>query len=756
MIKKSFKRRLAACVMSLVMIGSVASTTMVQASAAETEFKLTSSEYSAQDLLELDDNTAAFVQDVFDFALDSIPSPLAKFLIKEGMSAFNIRIANEKKDVNNDKEEIKQEIINNCNAVKEAVEDVSKQSDAQYQSLNDKANEALSLEKMKKFNDEYSELNTFYSKVTDRVERECANGKNRLYNGKDSDRMAAYEYIFGKNLDSTYQSGNTSLRKLNDSLCGANDTTKTHALTEWLNYNKNTTQKAYRENGYKFSSLNSAVPDAEQLYNDNKVQLGFAESNIRMSYQTLIALAHAQKEIYEYRDSSEESINNQEITYQNKVLELTKIFYGEVNNNGNKSENINDSFAKAYALNKDVFDNSDEIKVSGVARRITEPSDLIRFMAESAKNGNDVTITLRHNWKASADNGLADIAPGTQAAAEEKGFTPEGGVFIPENGKVLVYGNSHSIDMSLKNNAAVFTLGKNASLSLYNMDIIGGKYGIYTNKTDGAQSADINCSIFDGCATAVNFSANSSGAVNLKLSTFANGSNGAVVIGNNTKYDIQSCEFKSNKTSGSGAALNAGSNGSVSDTKFTRNSSNGNGGAVCGTGEAKFDKCVFNMNSSDSNGGAVCNVYNIHNSIFTANTAKKNGGAFYEDNEKLATIKSTSFVNNSCSGKGGALYFTGTKSKDWIIYSQYRTSTHYEPRDKYDVLTSVSATGNKSDGNNNDIYLNCVVTTNSKWQQAMSRYYEYNIQKADIQIHGAKLNVEAPSSSGYTGKVVYN
>ncbi len=175
---------------------------------------------------------------------------------------------------------------------------------------------------------------------------------------------------------------------------------------------------------------------------------------------------------------------------------------------------------------------------------------------------------------------------------------------------------------------------------------------------------------------------------------------------------LTNCSFRNNSSidkDGTNSDMHGGalyisrkSEVSISDSNFTGNSALGEGGAIYETGESNLTitNSTFESNlanSSSSNGGAISlhsSRLTIINSQFNENTIGKNGGAIYisytssSTLESLVTLKETSFLNNSSSNYGGAIYITSRNTTGQNIQ-----------------LFDCSFTGNNAVGNGGALYL---------------------------------------------------
>jgi predicted outer membrane repeat protein len=162
------------------------------------------------------------------------------------------------------------------------------------------------------------------------------------------------------------------------------------------------------------------------------------------------------------------------------------------------------------------------------------------------------------------------------------------------------------------------------------------------------------------------------GTVNVSTAVFLNNAanfNGGAVFNGGTLNLAGPVAFSSNSVSGSGAGgavyNNTGgiiSAGAGSFVLFEYNSalSGSRGGALYNQGGVSFDSAAFTGNQASAGGGAVSNASGaqayFNNAVFDLNKAA-NGGALYNaGGGRAAVTGSASFISNSASTFGGALY----------------------------------------------------------------------------------------------------
>lgn len=126
-------------------------------------------------------------------------------------------------------------------------------------------------------------------------------------------------------------------------------------------------------------------------------------------------------------------------------------------------------------------------------------------------------------------------------------------------------------------------------------------------------------------------------------------------------------------TYGSSIEVLSGANLALQDCTFAFNTNS----SISATGaKLSINATTFRDNSAThSSGGALVAESShvvIHSSLFTRNTAKKNGGAVYSNGNKARLDISTSqFSENRASESGGALYTAGWIGKQYIYSSNF-------------------------------------------------------------------------------------
>lgn len=186
--------------------------------------------------------------------------------------------------------------------------------------------------------------------------------------------------------------------------------------------------------------------------------------------------------------------------------------------------------------------------------------------------------------------------------------------------------------------------------------------------------------------------------MSLSNSTFID--NVATSEGDAVNYDfamdnkVDNCYFENNQAMGQngGAFTWIFSNGNITNNKFKRNSAVENGGAVY----INLDKLDYLINNQL-----------LLNCSFTDNHAT-NGGAIYNNNYYMIGESTFTFINNSASGNGGAVYCMDNSDLSFSIF--IGNSAGGDGRAVYcnnKVMFFYSSfIGNSAEGNGGAIYCN--------------------------------------------------
>ena len=236
--------------------------------------------------------------------------------------------------------------------------------------------------------------------------------------------------------------------------------------------------------------------------------------------------------------------------------------------------------------------------------------------------------------------------------------------------------------------------------------------------------AGANPLIIDGCYFSNNATLKGGGAFEIDIASMRFEVKNTVFVGNTCKdgAEVGGIIYPS------GGAVSVPSGyGSFTNCKFIENSSNTFGGGVSIRNNTlmkdmpiTFDNCEFDGNKSN-NGGAIGQIKNDHevivtNCVFKNNLAyglekSGNGGGVFAMAElcKGLTIKNSTFVGNTCQGKGGVVwYFTGhlisennrfynnTAYDGGVFYAQYPKAAN----DKELVSLNDVFYGNTADSKN--------------------------------------------------------
>lgn len=169
---------------------------------------------------------------------------------------------------------------------------------------------------------------------------------------------------------------------------------------------------------------------------------------------------------------------------------------------------------------------------------------------------------------------------------------------------------------------------------------------------------------------------NAAGKVTIEKGVFRNNSsriNGGAIFNDEGVVTVSGFSvFESNASSYSGGAI-ANTDGivTVKDSSFLSNTagadrSNSSGGAIFNNvtyradkGYLTIDRSSFIDNSASENGGAIYNSFGdltIFNSNFAGNSAGESGGGLYASLYDTADIRASTFFGNSAGGDGGGVY----------------------------------------------------------------------------------------------------
>lgn len=366
-----------------------------------------------------------------------------------------------------------------------------------------------------------------------------------------------------------------------------------------------------------------------------------------------------------------------------------------------------------------------EVTVDGVTKGFESTSRAWEVASYEVKQGKNVNLTLIKDWTADLNNGLSTNI--RMASPGNKGFTGDGGLYVPNGGTMTLNLNSHKIDMTSKKGASVFTLADKAKLVVKDGTLENGKYGIYGNTSEegASEQVEIQNTILqnfeNGAVYMDGYQHNSLKMNNCEIKNTKNGT--GVTATYKVMYDIEHCTFDNNHSTDNGGAFTATMDyvdGIVKDCKFTNNSGK-NGGAVASVNtldNCSFEKnsatnlggavyyvcksitnCTFESNSSDNEGGAVWHQSDISNCKFISNHAKNKGGAMimYARNDNVRDcvfennssndggaiyfdidgheIKDCTFTNNTANGNGGAIEFRGDEGTDYVKNCTFTRNT---------------------------------------------------------------------------------
>lgn len=296
-------------------------------------------------------------------------------------------------------------------------------------------------------------------------------------------------------------------------------------------------------------------------------------------------------------------------------------------------------------------------------------------------DGTEVQVVLNGKYIANGEYGFAGSK---SAATAENGFTENGGLVVPDNSSIKLYGvvNMPTLDMSAQPDGEIFSLahpsadGDTINLSLDNVKLTGGKSGIVFHSIMGDIQSTFHDSIVLNDCVLTGFTGNGINwdcqgyyrtamarkYLNLELTgtTVSNCAGAAINLTTESspatlkvdKCDItgNGCGITQNQIKGIDPSFSAqcGLSADIKDSSFTDNK----GSALSFDllikdnyhGASSITNCVFSGNSTAKNGGAIC-FNGKFGSVITLN------------------ISESTFTNNTAAGQGNAIYASGTAPK---------------------------------------------------------------------------------------------
>ena len=223
-------------------------------------------------------------------------------------------------------------------------------------------------------------------------------------------------------------------------------------------------------------------------------------------------------------------------------------------------------------------------------------------------------------------------------------------------------------------NITITTNDRENCILMRDKDYLSYFFSLYATTTATLTLANI---ILDGNRDNISQDTNSfiisNGTVNINDSILRNnnsGANGAGAIWNGSRtVNTNSSTFINNSGKEGGVIRGSGGNLNFKNTTFINNTAL-NGGAISAGSETVIENSSFKNNTASNNGGAInFEISNrsltIIDSEFLGNKAT-DGGSISQKNKyygSTCTIKgNTSFINNSASNNGGAIYIDKLES----------------------------------------------------------------------------------------------
>lgn len=657
-------KRLTAALLFVIMAFSIASVTTITSFAAGSD---------------ANEKAAQAGEEVAGEVIELIPNEGVKFVLKSALDIF--KIYTEKAVPENATEKQLEEVEKN---LANQINNLSGQADTNHQELVRalKALDAKSdLFRFYDTNDTmYNTLSNFVVKYNSEQES-LKNEKNKTIEACGKDEL---KEIYSQLLKDTKCSYADSSKELNNDINTFNADTNTKGIN-MLDMYKNFIIQQQRDKDTQYNFSKAATAD------EIKKTVNKELSNLEI--RTMVYAAFC-KTI----DDMENTVAGTQVPASH-IVEMKS-----------QAGAITDSFKKCFSAMDSYEKKSDAITVSNITKSYNDITEAWRIACNSATQA-PTTLTLNKDWTADDANGLCYTAnPG--AASYSSGYTPDCGLYVPENSNLTIDGNNHKFDMSEKSGTSAITLGKGASLTLKNIKIFGGNNGLVFDNSNGKVNVNISNATIHAClGSGVKYNANGDSMLKIKDSSIEFVKNSGVNIGNGARYEIVNTIFKMNSTKSNGGAINDGYNGSI-------------------TG------CFFQGNHAYGNGGAVSNVFNINNCQFSNNDADGNGGAVYTERGLKTIINESSFLRNSCKGNGGAIFMNGC---NW-----YNTGGVNKDRTQND-FTNVTIKLNHADGVGGGVYCNANQNSIGTGIGGVTSF----VQSVDLHPHKNVYIFENTSGSGY-------
>ena len=183
------------------------------------------------------------------------------------------------------------------------------------------------------------------------------------------------------------------------------------------------------------------------------------------------------------------------------------------------------------------------------------------------------------------------------------------------------------------------------------------------------------------------------------------------------------------------------------------NEPSGKGGAILSEGRLRLENCVFKDNSAADNGGAIHvgigELVTIHGCAFIGNDSVGGSGALMFDSGDF-TMSNSTFVGNTCSGSGCALFLANGGNIVDVWHSTFWDNTS-DTAGNYDGIYSTSTTDLRLF---NSIIGNSAAKTN---KLCGGRFVDSNTERGILTWNGPAIDecgtrtVANPQLGGQTG-----
>lgn len=762
---QDLKRRIIASMLAVMMMGSVTIASTSHAYAATTA---TSTEDDGVKAAATNKKNQEFVAKVIDNAADEIEIPFVKFIVKSALSAFEVYYG-EGDDLTEEQQVDIEKIINDkSDEIQKSISSLADQSSAQYKDIIsrlDKIADNQALDDFRTCNKKLVDANVIFKEEVNAETQ--SNGYSRLGSDNEDKVYAAYTNMFGNDINGYLK---TLISDFVSYRSAVNGSGKQNIFP--LEYLSDSNANSITASEKKFDF--TTAKDANDIYQSNKDildTLSLRADNYADLCKT-IAMVKRDMNIYDINKGkiTGKDIDDVYADYKSDITLIDNVFDKGADQS---SGNVKGFFNDAYSHIDDYLAKSDKLTVGDTSRLFYEPTETWKIINNTVRNNKDVKLTLDLNkdWTSDCGYGFAGENYGTDDVFMNNGFTTGGGFYLADGGYLTINGNNHTIDFTENPGVKDFMTSKDSSLYFKNLTLKGGAYGVYCDIGDDRAVVDIRTTDILNCGTAVRFSTGSSGNLQIinKKNEISNCTNGAVSISGKGDYDIRT-NFNNNYTPGDGAAINVeGTHNTANwaysyarDCTFTANRADGTGGAVNGVdqiyvcdfknnsagknggaaansymGESSkytinncVKTCTFEGNTAGGKGGALYNAVNIDNVKFINNTAKSDGGAYYDDFGYAISVKDTTLENNHSGGIGGAMFINGNYFVDHT-YTAKGCNNYYGIRTKAE-FDNVTAVNNKADSKADNIFLNISGTVDvSKYDNMGNIECKYRVYSAD-------------------------